>query len=500
MILIDTDDSSFYYDIQSLTGEFFPGEEIKEKEKRETGDPSPRLSISVHFTDRVVSVSADYWRETGEISDQGLPKMEKRSQNGTALIKDIDRPEVKNRLKRVLYDVLSKVTGQTLPWGTLSGIRPTKLVLSRVEEGMPPEEIEKDLYNTYYLSPEKTDLAIEIAEREHEILSSVPYKNGWSLYIGIPFCPSICLYCSFSSYPIAKYEEKVSAYIKALDHELAEVAEMTKGHPLTSIYIGGGTPTSLSADQLSKVLESIHRHFDFSTVAEFTVEAGRPDSITPEKLRVMKEADVERISINPQTMNDKTLEVIGRSHRAADIERAFGQAREAGFVDINMDVIVGLPGEGRCELAHTIAGITKLRPDCLTVHSLARKRAARLTEEWEKYADTSFENSEMYMKMFEHAARAMGMVPYYLYRQKNMAGNLENTGYALPERPCLYNILIMEEKQPIIACGAGGASKYTIDGTKTDRSENVKDPEEYISRIDEMIERKREKLKELTWL
>ena len=202
----------------------------------------------------------------------------------------------------------------------------------------------------------------------------------------------------------------------------------------------------------------------------------------------------------PQTMNDKTLETIGRSHRAADIERAFGQAREAGFVDINMDVIVGLPGEGRCELAHTIAGITKLRPDCLTVHSLARKRAARLTEEWEKYADTSFENSEMYMKMFEHAARAMGMVPYYLYRQKNMAGNLENTGYALPERPCLYNILIMEEKQPIIACGAGGASKYTIDGTKTDRSENVKDPEEYISRIDEMIERKREKLKELTWL
>ncbi len=315
MILIDTDDSSFYYDIQSLTGEFFPGEEIKEKEKRETGAPGPRLSISVHFTDRVVSVSADYWRETGEISDQGLPKMEKRSQNGTALIKDIDRPEVKNRLKRVLYDVLSKVT-------------------ARVEEGMPPEEIEKDLYNTYYLSPEKTDLAIEIVEREHEILSSVPYKDGWSLYIGIPFCPSICLYCSFSSYPIAKYEEKVSAYIKALDHELAEVAEMTKGHPLTSIYIGGGTPTSLSADQLSKVLESIHRHFDFSTVAEFTVEAGRPDSITPEKLRVMKEADVERISINPQTMNDKTLEVIGRSHRAADIERAFGQAREAGFVDI----------------------------------------------------------------------------------------------------------------------------------------------------------------------
>ena len=248
MILIDTDDSSFYYDIQSLTGEFFPGEEIKEKEKRETGAPGPRLSISVHFTDRVVSVSADYWRETGEISDQGLPKMEKRSQNGTALIKDIDRPEVKNRLKRVLYDVLSKVTGQTLPWGTLSGIRPTKLVLSRVEEGMPPEEIEKDLYNTYYLSPEKTDLAIEIAEREHEILSSVPYKDGWSLYIGIPFCPSICLYCSFSSYPIAKYEEKVSAYIKALDHELAEVAEMTKGHPLTSIYIGGGTPTSLSAE------------------------------------------------------------------------------------------------------------------------------------------------------------------------------------------------------------------------------------------------------------
>ena len=499
MILIDIDDSSFYYDVQSLTGEFFPGEKIEEKGTGEAAE-RPRLSISVRFKEKVVSVSADYWKETGEISDQGLPKMEKRSQNGTALIAGAERAEVKNRLKRVLYDVLSKVTGQTLPWGTLSGIRPTKLVLSRVEAGMAPEDIEKDLYNTYYLSPEKTALAIEIAEKEHEILSSIDYRNGWSLYIGIPFCPSICLYCSFSSYPIVKYEGLVADYIKALDHELSEVAEMTKGHSLTSVYIGGGTPTSLSADQLAQVLDSIHRHFDMSSVCEFTVEAGRPDSITPDKLRVMKEKDVERISINPQTMNDKTLETIGRSHRAADIERALRQAREAGFVDINMDVIVGLPGEGRQELAHTIAAITKLRPDCLTVHSLARKRAARLTEEWEKYADVSFENSEMYMKMFEHAARAMGMGPYYLYRQKNMAGNLENTGYALPDRPCLYNILIMEEKQPIIACGAGGASKYTIDGTKTDRSENVKDPEEYISRIDEMIERKREKLKELKWL
>ena len=426
--------------------------------------------------------------------------MEKLSSSGTVLTRGCERAEVKNRLKRVLYDVLRKVTGKTLPWGTLSGIRPTKLVLSRLEAGMAPGEIEKDLYETYYLSPEKTSLALEIAGKEHEVLSSIDYRKGWSLYVGIPFCPSICLYCSFSSYPIGAYRDLVPAFTAALDRELAAVAELTKGRPLQSVYVGGGTPTALSAKDLETVLSSIRRHFDFSTVLEFTVEAGRPDSIDEEKLVVMQAAGVSRISINPQTMNDSTLRTIGRSHRAADIVRAYGAARNAGFNDINMDVIVGLPGEGKAELEHTIEEISALKPDCLTVHSLALKRASRLKEELEDYSQNAFRNSEEYMKMFENAARAMGMTPYYLYRQKNMAGNLENTGYSLPDHPCLYNILIMEEKQPIIACGAGAASKYVCDGIKTNRSENVKDPNEYVKRVDEMIERKRVKLKELGWL
>ena len=267
------------------------------------------------------------------------------------------------------------------------------------------------------------------------------------------------------------------------------------GKRLDTVYIGGGTPTTLEPEQLDRLLTELERGFDMENVRELTVEAGRPDSVTEEKLRVLKEHGVGRISINPQTMNDKTLEIIGRRHSAAQVEEAFWLARKAGFDNINMDIILGLPGEGIDEVRATLERISALKPESLTVHSLAIKRAAALNIWREKYIDLKFENSDEIVSLAAEYAKKIGCEPYYMYRQKNMAGNLENVGYALPGRECIYNILIMEEKQTIIAVGAGASTKVVFDAgsssPRIERVENVKDLTSYIERIDEMIMRKK---------
>ena len=340
-------------------------------------------------------------------------------------------------------------------------------------------------------SDEKINLCIEIGAREKELLAPLDYERGYSLYVGIPFCPTTCLYCSFTSYPVSKWKGRTGLYLDALFKELAYTAGRMAGRPLDTVYIGGGTPTSLEAEELDRLLERMEELFDTEHALEFTVEAGRPDSITREKLSVLKAHGITRISINPQTMNQKTLDLIGRRHTVDMVKEKFYMARELGFDNINMDLIMGLPEETLEDVDRTLEEIRALSPDSLTVHSLAIKRAARLNMFKEEYSGLHIVNTPEMIERSAACARSMGMEPYYLYRQKNMAGNFENVGYARPGKACIYNILIMEEMQTIAACGAGTTTKVVFPKeNRRERCENVKEVEQYIARIDEMMERK----------
>ena len=283
----------------------------------------------------------------------------------------------------------------------------------------------------------------------------------------------------------------MDAYLDSIEKEIDYVAEAFKDKKLNTIYIGGGTPTTLEPDQLERLLSKIENSFNLSFLQEWTVEAGRPDSITREKLKTIKRHPVTRISINPQTMKDETLELIGRRHTVLQVKDAFLLAREEGFDNINMDIIVGLPQETKEDVENTLEEIKKLGPDNLTVHSLAIKRAARLNTQKEEYAGMKSVNSESTMELTQDAAEEMGMKPYYLYRQKNMTGNMENVGYAKPGKEGIYNILIMEEMQTIVALGAGAITKAVYPNGRIERCENVKDIKTYLEKTDEMIERKK---------
>ena len=357
---------------------------------------------------------------------------------------------------------------------------------------MGREEICREMESFYLVSPEKAALAADIAFREKEILKNIDYEQGYSLYIGIPFCPTTCLYCSFTSYPMSRWAPRMGEYLDALFREIDWAAEHFKGRKLNTIYIGGGTPTSLSPELLNRLLTKVCDSFDFSDLQEFTVEGGRPDSITTEKLQVLKKHPVTRISINPQTMQEETLRRIGRRHSVEDIRQAYQMARDLGFDNINMDLILGLPGEMPEDVADTIHQLEKLHPDNLTVHSLAVKRASRLKMEaaGTVVAGGTQEESEEMMRIASEGAARMGLAPYYLYRQKNMAGNLENVGFASEGKAGIYNILIMEEKQDIVALGAGTVSKHIYADGRIERCDNVKAVEQYMERIDEMIGRK----------
>ena len=417
----------------------------------------------------------------------------------TLSLPDIDRYpgrlEAKNYVKKETYRMLSDASGRTLPWGTLTGIRPVRLVEMYTNEGMDREGVFHYFRDHFFTDERKIRLCQEIYDLETEVLSSFDYEKGYSLYIHIPFCPTRCSFCSFASHPIDRYAGMVGTYLDGLEKELSSIAEMTKGVPLHTVYIGGGTPTALSEADLSRLLDHIGRTFPFDDLREYTVEAGRPDSITRAKLQILRDYGVSRISINPQTMNDETLVRIGRKHTAEDIRRAYGEARELGMDHINMDLILGLPEEGIDEVAYTLDEIEKLAPDTLTVHSLAIKRAARLGAMRETYLANASGESGPIMDMAYERAERMKMKPYYLYRQKQMAGNFENVGFAHDGKAGLYNILIMEEKQTILSAGAGAVSKIrTGEGEDYLRLPNPKDAGQYLSRLDELISRRTEAL------
>lgn len=488
MIIINfRNEFNFEYDIQALIRGFYPGEDLKSvmpQETIEAYDESVRFIVSFCYFNECLEISVD------DIKGKNI--LSKKSS-----IDYSDRKETKNVLKRALYDVLSEITGKELPWGTLSGIRPTKITSALLESGMNKEDVKKTIKDTYYISEEKAELSLEISSNEIEILKNIDYEKGYSIYIGIPFCPTTCLYCSFTSYPISRYKKKITDYISAVCKEIEYIAEEFKDRKLNTIYIGGGTPTTLEPDMLDVLLSNVEESFCLDYLEEFTVEAGRPDSITREKLEVIKNHKVTRISINPQTMKQETLDIIGRRHTVDDVRKSFEIARNLGFDNINMDLIMGLPGEDLIDVKNTMNEIKKMNPDSITVHSLAIKRAARLNIFKDKYKDYSYINGEENMQITGKTAREMGMEPYYLYRQKNMAGNMENVGYSTRGKAGIYNILIMEEKQPILAIGAGASTKLVYpDMERIERVENVKDVDEYIRRVDEMIERKRGAIEE----
>ena len=292
-----------------------------------------------------------------------------------------DRKLKKRYVNLKVYEWLSQVTGKELSWGIMTGVRPTKPMMNLMEEGLTDEEVVTWMQENYRVTDEKAHLGLKVAKREKELLEQLDYKDGYSLYVGIPFCPSICSYCSFSSYPLAQWKNRVDEYLDAVCKELTFIAKKSKEKKLNTIYIGGGTPTTLEPDQLDRLLTHLKTHFSYADLKEITVEAGRPDSIKREKLEVLRAHNIGRISINPQTMQQKTLDVIGRRHTVEDIRRVYAIARELGFDNINMDLIAGLPGETAEDMRDTLMQIKEMAPDSLTVHALAMKRASRLTQE-----------------------------------------------------------------------------------------------------------------------
>ncbi len=404
--------------------------------------------------------------------------------------------QFKDGFKAFLYQSLRRHTGRELPWGNLTGVRPTKIAYSMLEEGKNEEEILRFYRERHFVSERKGRLSVEIAAREREILKKVHYRDGYSLYIGIPFCPTTCLYCSFTSYPIESFRRLADRYVDCVIREMDFVSKRYEDRILDCVYIGGGTPTTLEPEQLHRLLGSLEERFDLSRVQEFTVEAGRADSITEEKLAVLRRHGVGRISVNPQTMKQETLDIIGRKASVEQVYEAYGLARRMGFDNINMDLILGLPGETGEDVRHTVDRVEELAPDSLTVHSLAIKRASKLNQWIQKNGVPLLHNTDETMEIAGEGAERLGMRPYYLYRQKNMAGNFENVGYARPGKYGLYNILIMEEMQTIAALGAGSISKRVYPDGRIERCENIKDVTLYIEKIDEMIERKRRLLTE----
>lgn len=412
-----------------------------------------------------------------------------------------DKAVFRNVLKMAAYRLLGQLTDRKLPWGDMTGVRPSKIATKLLSEGKAFSEV-KDYYKQVYdVSDKKATLATVVAEKELALVGTIDFETSYCLYVGIPFCPSRCLYCSFTSYPIAQYADKAQAYVDTLCKELAYIAKQYGNRKLLAIYIGGGTPSSISHVLLDVLLTKIKDEFlrgeRGAYLREFTVEAGRPDSITREKLMVMKKHGVTRISINPQTMNDATLQTIGRAHTVGQAKDAFALARACGFDNINMDLIAGLPGENLDSMRHTLDEIKKLSPESLTVHSLAIKRAANLKQQMDTFGGAINHDMNDMLDMVANVAAELSMEPYYMYRQKNIGGNLENVGYAVKGSECLYNVLIMEELTDIIAAGAGASTKLVFhQENRVERVENCKSVDDYIARFSEMIDRKKTGLKD----
>ena len=468
----------FHYETENLCRVFFPYEKIKtvrEEPETEPGERYVRALLEQRADGYCYSVEYQF----------GNFHLEKCDFSGFEPEKERER-----RLSVVLFGVLQEVTGITPAWGILTGIHPVKLFRTLCEEHSLCAA-ENWFKNKLLVSDEKIRLAKQISENQHAVLRNNG-ENSFSLYVSIPFCPSRCSYCSFVSQTVERSRRLIPDYMEKLLEEIAYTAEIARACALRleSVYIGGGTPTILEPEQLTAVLEKIRGSFDMSLCREFTVEGGRPDTITEAKLDAIGGCGVRRISINPQTMQDRVLKAIGRRHSAAQTVEAFRLARKKYMFDINMDLIIGLPEDTPDLFRDTLEKIIRLDPENITVHALALKHAAQMMQE-----DKTFHGDRLRAEIMGQTAQEMltqaGYLPYYLYRQSRMAGNLENVGWTKPGKQCFYNIYTMEECHTILACGAGGVSK--IKSPYSDRLErifNFKYSYEYVTRFHELLQRK----------
>jgi oxygen-independent coproporphyrinogen-3 oxidase len=402
-----------------------------------------------------------------------------------------DEKEQKRRMEIMLFGLFVDCCGFTPKWGILTGIRPVKLLRSIVS-GMGAEEGMEYFRKHFLVSAQKAELSFLTMRNEERILSKAS-PDSFSLYVSIPFCPSRCSYCSFVSSSVEKTVRLIPDYVALLCREIQYTAKIANelNLRLESVYVGGGTPTTLNAEQLETLVNTITASFNMEDCGEFTVEAGRPDTITADKLIALKKGGVTRISINPQTLNDKILKTIGRRHTTAQTLSAFALARELGFTNINMDLIVGLPGDTAESFVSTLDRTLALSPESITVHTLCLKRSARIFQNELEYLDNDAKEADRMLDYADEQLVQNGYAPYYLYRQSRMVGNLENTGWAKPGFESPYNVFIMDETQTILACGAGAVSKIKAPNSDClERIFNFKYPYEYISRFEEMIIRK----------
>lgn len=400
----------------------------------------------------------------------------------------------KRTLSHALLQALEEATGIIQSWGILTGVRPTKLYHKYRREGLEHEEIKERLFSDYRISAEKTDLMGMISDRQ---LNAIPdldsIGNEVSVYIGIPFCPTKCAYCTFPAFAIHRKNGRVESFLDGLHEEIRVMGKWMKDRNLTitSVYYGGGTPTSIEAHEMDALYQTMADSFpNLDKIREVTVEAGRPDTITPEKLKVLKKWNIDRISVNPQSYTDETLKAIGRHHTVQETIDKFWLSREMGMNNINMDLIIGLPNEGIEEFSHSLYETEKMQPESLTVHTLSFKRASEMSRNKKKYQVADRETAESMMNMAREWTEANGYVPYYLYRMKNILGNLENVGYSKPEEESIYNILMMEELQTIIGIGCGASSKFIDRNGKITQFHNPKDPAAYILTYEDSIQKK----------
>lgn len=462
---------NFHFELENLTRLFFPNEKITVI--RDFSEPQPPC-IYTEVSDKItISVNIGSFN---------------KSETAVKKLADDDNELVSAQL---LYKLLCDFTGLTQPWGILTGVRPVKL-LRRLAEESNEEQAVKKFEKDFFVSNEKIALSRETEHNERKILE-LSKPESFSLYVGIPFCPSRCSYCSFVMASIERAEKLIEPYTKLLCEEIKQTAEIANklGLRLETVYFGGGTPTTLSAEQLDTVLRTVNNSFDMSTCREFTVEAGRPDTIDIAKLFALKENKVDRISINPQAVNDEVLKTIGRKHTAQQFFDAFELARKCGFDNINTDLIAGLPTDTPESFKNSLDSIVRLNAECITVHTLCMKRASRLTTEG---VTLDLQQARDAREMLAYTQNILGQneyIPYYMYRQSRMVGNLENVGWSKKGFESLYNVYVMDETHTILACGSGGVTKLKRNNPDyLERIFNFKYPYEYIDRFDELIQRK----------
>lgn len=493
MIGIRLENHDYYNEAADIVRMFFGKCEVGRLEKALVDSQSFLQEYDV-----IVTSSLDIIGESCACTSTYIDKQRQEEVETKSIIELPNDKALKSLVKKSMYKLLSVIFHREYPWGILTGIRPVKLVHELINKGFSEAAIPGKLTEEYLISQDRARLAVEIAGIERPFVYPCN-DEAVSIYIGIPFCPSRCHYCSFTSNSIITYQAYVEPYLESLMKEIQRVSDYlnSKSYRVQTIYIGGGTPTSLNAGQLERLMLCINQCFGGQAV-EFTCEAGRPDSITREKLQVLFDNNVSRISINPQTMNDDTLKCIGRAHNTEQIVESFKLARNIGFNNINMDLILGLPGENMVQLAHTLEEIKNLDPESVTVHTMAIKRASLYNE---GFMSKAIVGDDIVLRMMDYSKdflRNMDMHPYYLYRQKHMLQNLENIGFSKRGFECIYNMQIIEEKQTNVAFGADAVTKIVISSeNRIERQHNIKDVKLYIENIEAMINNKIDILEQL---